>query len=288
VFGARIDRAATARALAAIRIVAAVLLALSYPLLVGFGESPESRNRKGNRLYAEGDFDKALTEYRGAQVLAPDLPVLSFNAGDALFRKGEFPDAIREFGNAAASKDPILSSAALYNAGTAFMQAGQLDTAVEALKSSLKLNPGDVDAKQNLELALQMMQQQQQGQDQQNQDQQDQDQQNQDQQDQDQQNQDQQNQDQQNQDQQDQQQQNQDQQDQNQQNESQQDQQQNEEQDQARAQQDQTHQQGEQQAAMSKEEAERLLNAIQDEESELQEKLRAAKAAKREKVDKDW
>ena len=223
---------------------AVLLLALAlYPTLVGFGESPEGRNRKGNRLYRDGRFDEALAEYRGAQVLAPELSVLAFNAGNALFRKGELPDAIREYGSAALTDDPMMSSSALYNAGTAFLQAGQIDTAVEAFKSALKLNPDDAEAKHNLELALRMFEQQQQQQG--NQDQQDQE--------------------------------NQDQQD-----------QENQDQ-QSQAQQEQPDQgEQEQQQAMSQEEAERLLDAIEDAEEELQAKLRAAKARKKEKVDKDW
>ncbi|MEA3409896.1 MAG: tetratricopeptide repeat protein, partial [Candidatus Eisenbacteria bacterium] len=165
-----VRRPATARALVLVMLVAL------YPLLVGFGDSPQGRNRKGNRLYRDGQFDEALTEYRGAQVLAPEFSALAFNAGNALFRKGELPDAIREYGNAALSDDALMSSAALYNTGNAFLQAGQIDTAVEAFKGALKLNPDDQDAKHNLEVALELLEQQQQEQqdqdEQQNQDEQ--------------------------------------------------------------------------------------------------------------------
>ncbi len=252
------------------RALVLVMLVVLYPLLVGFGDSPEGRNRRGNRLYREGRFDDALTEYRGAQVLAPELSVLAFNAGNALFRKGALPDAIREYGNAALSDDNLVSSSALYNAGNAFLQAGQIDTAVEAFKGALKLNPDDQDAKHNLEVALELLEQQQeeqQGEDQQDQDQRDQDEQDQDeQQDEDQRDQDEQ--------------QDQDQQD--------QDDQEGEDQ-QGEDQQDQDQQdQDQQDQAMSQEEAERLLDAVEAAEEELQAKLRAARAGKREKVDKDW
>jgi len=253
------------------RALVLVMLVALYPLLVGFGDSPEGRNRRGNRLYREGRFDDALTEYRGAQVLAPELSVLAFNAGNALFRKGALPDAIREYGNAALSDDNLVSSSALYNAGNAFLQAGQIDTAVEAFKGALKLNPDDQDAKHNLEVALELLEQQEQEQ----QEQQDQDEQGEEDEDQDQENQDQ------------------DQDEQGEENQEQQDQQDQDEQDQeSQDQQDQENQdeQGEdqQEQAMSQEEAERLLDAIEAAEEELQAELRAAKAGKREKVDKDW
>ncbi|MCK4679974.1 tetratricopeptide repeat protein [bacterium] len=230
------------------RALVLVMLVALYPLLVGFGDSPEGRNRRGNRLYREGRFDEALTEYRGAQVLAPELAALAFNAGNALFRKGELPDAIREYGNAALSDDDLVSSSALYNAGNAFLQAGQIDTAVEAFKGALKLNPDDQDAKHNLEVALELLEQQDQDQ-QQGEDQQEQDEQNQDQQEQD-----------------------------------EQDQQQDEDEQEGEDQQEQD----QQEQAMSQEEAERLLDAIEAAEEELQAELRASRAGKREKVDKDW
>jgi len=254
------------------RAVVLVMLVALYPLLVGFGDSPEGRNRKGNRFYRDGRFDEALTEYRGAQVLAPELAALALNAGNALFRKGELPDAIREYGNAVLSDDAVMSSVALYNAGNAFLQAGQMDTAVEAFKGALKLNPDDQDAKHNLEVALKLLEQQQEqeqeqqdGENQENEDQENQDEQEQQEQDgEDERNQDQNEQDQENQEQ--------DGQDQDEQQRQEQDQQDQEQQDQA----------------MSQEEAERLLDAIGDAEEELQAKLRAARAEKREKVDKDW
>ena len=259
------------------RALVLVMLVALYPLLVGFGDSPEGRNRKGNRLYRDGRFDEALTEYRGAQVLAPELSVLAFNAGNALFRKGELPGAIREYGNAALSDDNLMSSSALYNAGNAFLQAGQIDTAVEAFKGALKLNPDDQDAKHNLEVALELLEQQEQDQQQDQQDEQEGEDQQDEQEGEDQQ-------DQENQDQNQDQQQDQDDQDQQQDEDGQQgeDQQEQDQQEQDQQEQDQQGQ------AMSQEEAERLLDAIEAAEEELQAELRAARAGKREKVDKDW
>jgi Ca-activated chloride channel family protein len=262
-----------------------VLAVLLYPLLTGFGDSPEGRNRRGNKLYGEQEYDEALTEYRNAQVLAPELRELFLNAGDALFRKGELEGAITEFERAAAAGDSLVASSASYNAGNAYLGTGQIEAAIEAYKAALRQSPGDEDAKHNLELARLMLEQQQQ-QDQDQQDQEKQDQQNQDQQDQekqDQQNQDQQDQDQQNQDQQDQ-----EQQDQQQQEQDQQDQQDQDQQDQQQQEQQEQQQQEQRETAMSEEDAARLLDAIEQEERELQAELRAAKAKKREKVDKDW
>lgn len=262
-------------------------------VLTGFGESPESHNRRGNELYREQKFDEALDEYRNAQVLAPELRELSFNAGDALFGKGDVENALREFARASDAPDTLLSAAGFYNMGNVLLAAGQTEAAIEAYKRALKRDPSDPDAKYNLELARRLLEQQQQQQDQ-NQDQQNQDQQNQQQNQQDQQDQSQQDQDnQQNQDQESQEQ-NQDQdqqeneQDQEQgQDEQEQDQQQGEDQEEPGQQEnEQQEQSGEQQ--MSKADAERLLDAIDQAERELQAEMRAARAKKRVKVEKDW
>jgi Ca-activated chloride channel family protein len=263
-------RVPLSRALAAI-----LVMALAWPLLVGFGESAESHNRRGNRLYRQGEYDKALEQYRGAQVLDPDIPGLALNAGDALFRKDEFQDSVREFSVASAAADSIMSGNAFYNAGNALMAAGDLDGAIESYKAALIRHPRDADAKFNLELALrkreehEKQQQSRQGENGQNQEQQNQKSQ------QDQQNQ--QNQENQGQEQQQQQQQQQQQPAQEQPQQGQQEQQQSQE---------QQNQEG--QARMSRADAERLLDAIDEAEKELQAELRAAPAKERKKVEKDW
>jgi tetratricopeptide (TPR) repeat protein len=246
-----------------------VIVAALFPFLTGFGDSPEARNRRGNRHYRRERYDDALTEYRSAQVLAPELPELSFNAGNALYRKGVVTDALREYAKAAGAGDSLLAASAEYNAGTASLNAGDLAAAVESLKASLRLRPDDPDAKHNLELALRLLEQQQQEQQQeQQQDQQQQEQQ-----------------DQQQQDQHDQQDQQQDQQEQD-----PQDQQDGQEQQEQEGQEQPEEQEGQQQQeqAMSAEDAARLLDAIEEAEKELQAELRAAKARKRARVDKDW
>jgi tetratricopeptide (TPR) repeat protein len=261
-------------------VVVILAIAVALPFLTGFGDSPESRNRRGNRHYRGGQYDDALTEYRSAQVLAPELLELSFNAGNALYRKGVVTDALREYAKAAGSADSLLAAGASYNAGTASLSAGDLQSAIDLLKASLMLDPSDVDAKHNLELALKLMEeQQQQQQDQEQQDrQQDQEQQDR-QQDQEQQDR-----------QQDREQQSQEDQEQ-QQDQEEQEQGQEEQQDQQQQQQQQEQQQEQAQQdelEMSPEDAARLLDAIEEAEEELQAELRAAKARKRAKVDKDW
>jgi Ca-activated chloride channel family protein len=254
------------------------ILLLAALALAGCSQSAEKLNNDGNEAFANQDYQSALTAYHQAQEEAPELAEPHYNEANTHYRLEDYGQAQQQIEQALVTEEgqEALDQSSYYNLGNVFFQAEQYEMAIEAYKEALRLNPDDLQAKQNLELALrQLQQQQQQQQDEQNQDQQ-----------QDQQNQDQQNQDKQDQDQQNQDQQNQDQQTQEQQGEQGQNQEQQEQQgEQGQNQEQQEQQQGQQ---MSKEDAERLLDAIEDAEEELQAELRSAKAGKREKVDKDW
>jgi tetratricopeptide (TPR) repeat protein len=181
------------------------ILLLAVLALAGCGQSAEKLNNEGNEAFANQDYEGAMMAYHQAQEEAPELAEPHYNAANTHYRQAGYEQAQQEIEQALVSEEGQgpLDQNSYYNLGNVFFQAEQYETAIEAYKEALRLDPDDVQAKQNLELAQRQLQQQQQEQQQQEQ-QQDQDQENQDQQDQDQENQDQQDQDQENQDQQDQ------------------------------------------------------------------------------------
>ena len=234
-------------------------LIFMLPVLV-HGQAERKYIRQGNKQYKEEVFDESEILYRKALEKEQQSYSGEFNLGDAMYKQEKFEDAARGFHKLAENQtDPVKLGELYHNIGNSLLKANQLEASIEAYKQALRNNPADNETRHNLAYAQQMQQQQQDQQDQdQNQDQQDQDQdQNQDQQDQDQ------NQDQQNQDQ----------------NQDQQDQQQNQEQ----------QQQQQQQPQISREDAQRMLQALQQDEQVLQEKLKKQKAqATKVKVLKDW
>jgi tetratricopeptide (TPR) repeat protein len=234
-------------------------LIFMLPVLV-HGQAERKYVRQGNKQYKEEVFDESEILYRKALEKEQQSYSGEFNLGDAMYKQEKFEDAARSFHKLAENQtDPIKLGELYHNLGNSFLKANQLEESIEAYKQSLRNNPADNETRHNLAYAQQMQQQQQDQKDQdQNQDKQDQ---NQDKQDQDQDKQDQ-DQDKQDQDQ-DKQDQNQDQQDQN------QDQQ--------------------QQPQISREDAQRMLQALQQDEQDLQEKLKKQKAqATKVKVLKDW
>ena len=116
--------------------------------------------QEGNRLYGEGRFNEAYEQYLEALRAAPGSPLIRFNEGNALFQDGEVERALESYQAAIESGDPRLQSAAWYNVGNALYQAQQLGESLEAYKQALRGNPGDVDAKHNLERILEQMQDQ--------------------------------------------------------------------------------------------------------------------------------
>jgi Ca-activated chloride channel family protein len=216
--------------------------------------------RQGNREYEKSKYSDSEILYRKAADKNKNDADALFNTGAALYKQKKFEDAGKEFvQNENMNEDRRKKSEALYNLGNSFLKANKFKESIEAYENSLKLNPGNPEAKYNLAYAQDMLKQQQQQQ-QQQQKQNQQQQQNKDKNDKDKDK--------------NKKEQNNDKQDQNQQN------QQN---------QNQQNQQNQQQQGISKDDAERLLNALANEEKNVQEKVKLAKAAK-EKVRtlKNW
>ena len=146
----------------------ALLLLASTPFMVQ-GQSEKKLLRDGNKEYQAGQFDKAEINYRKALIKenGTEKAEGNFNLGTSLFQLERYEDALKHMNDAATlSENPELKAKAHYNAGNSLLKAQKLEEAIEAYKQSLRLNPLDADAKHNLSLALQMKKQQDQQKDQ--------------------------------------------------------------------------------------------------------------------------
>ncbi|MXY32120.1 MAG: tetratricopeptide repeat protein [Gammaproteobacteria bacterium] len=155
------------------------LLMAGALLLPGALSAQRSLVEEANRLYAEGRYAEAHEMYLEALRENPGSPLIRFNEGNALYQNQEFERALDAYRDAIQSGDTALAEGAWYNLGNSLFRQQQLDASLEAYKQALRINPGDLDAKHNLERVLEQMEEQENQQDQ-NQD--DQDQENQDQQ----------------------------------------------------------------------------------------------------------
>jgi Ca-activated chloride channel homolog len=122
-------------------------------------EKPEPAVTEGNAFLAADDPDGALKKYEEARV--PDNGVaagaLSHDKASALLHRGDAqtaPQAIEEANRALEHGDAKLKPLAAYDLAYALEQSGRPDEAAGAYARALQLDPGDEDAKVNLELLL--------------------------------------------------------------------------------------------------------------------------------------
>jgi tetratricopeptide (TPR) repeat protein len=251
------------------RLLLVALVGATFPVATASAQKLVRQYiREGNSLYGKEDYLNSELSYRKALEANAADSVAQFNLGNSLFRQEKMDDALKQYAAAAATAEKAdnktMAAEAYYNAGNVCMAGQDYAKALELYKHSLRLNPADDEARYNMVLASKLLKQQenQDNQDQQNQDQQ---------------------QNQQDQQQQQQQDQNQDQKDQNQ---DQQQQPQNQDQQQQDQQQDQQQRSGN----ISPEQAEAILNAANQEEKNVQDKVKAKlmEQVDRKRTDKDW
>ena len=130
----------------------ALVLAASLSTFVG-GEA-HRRTEKGNELYKKGQSEPALTEYQKAQAVAPEAPQLHYDIGNVLYRQENWAGAAEAYQRALGAAGPDLAPRAAYNLGNALFHDEKYDEAVKAYTRALKTAPQDGDAKHNLEMAL--------------------------------------------------------------------------------------------------------------------------------------
>lgn len=134
-------------------------------ILLPFGGSAHRRTEEGNRQYEGEQYDDALRSYTEAQVEAPQSAELYYNIGNVLYRQGDHEGAAEAYARSLLMAPPELEGAAAYNLGNARYETEAFQDAIKAFERALRVDPSDQDAKRNLELALRARQEQQQQQD---------------------------------------------------------------------------------------------------------------------------
>lgn len=240
---------------------ALLIIILTTFSLLAIGQNERKHIRSGNKIYMKAvkdttkldtvAFGNAETEYRKALAKKPNDPQWNFNLADAVYKQKRFDEAAGKFSELADKMTtPVEKARVLHNLGNSQLMNQKIDESIESYKKALKQNPTDIETKYNLAYA-QLLKKKQQQQQQQNQNNKDQ------------------NKDQQNQDQ----------------------NKQNQNKDQNKDQQNQNQNQQQQaQNKISKENAEQLLQALQNDERRIQDKVKKEKAAlaKRSRVEKEW
>jgi len=146
-----------------ILIISIIFAILLYIVPLNFAAS-KKEVKEGNILYNDKRYDEALESYNKALSDFPDSPLIHFNIGDSLYKKGDYEKAQEAFTKALITEDELLEAKANYNIGNCkYRQArlkedADLSTAIalyrEALdyyKNTMRLDEKDQDTKYNHE-----------------------------------------------------------------------------------------------------------------------------------------
>lgn len=140
-------------------------IVLSFSMMFYLNLSAQSAHkslRNGDMLYGFGKYQEAETEYRRADNEKATVKS-AYNLGNALIQQERYEEAAKKYNDAAAKANTNAERANIYyNQGNALFNKQQYQESINAYKKSLKYDSKDVATKENLAMARQQLRQQQQ------------------------------------------------------------------------------------------------------------------------------
>ena len=111
--------------------------------------------QKANDLYKQQQYQQAEAAYSEVLEKESSNSTAKYNRALALHKQGKLDEAIKELDDLAfKTNDTELKSKAYYNKGAILSGQKKLEESIEAYKNTLRLNPNDKEARENLQKAL--------------------------------------------------------------------------------------------------------------------------------------
>ncbi len=120
----------------------------------------ESKNLtwEGNKNLSENDYVEAEVDYRKAIAKSDKNVAAPFNLGNAYYNNATYSEAFGRFKEAGElASEKADKHKAYHNMGNVFMKRKEYQKAVEAYKEALRNNPKDEETRYNLALAKEML-----------------------------------------------------------------------------------------------------------------------------------
>ena len=132
-----------------------ILLMVFTSVLPAEAISWDSRIIQGKKAYEEGNFSKAKELFQQAQIEEPENTGLLYNLANSAYKLGNYDEAIQSYQSLIQkTNDNKIKQRSWYNLGNANFRQGKLEDSIQAYRESLKLNSEDTSARKNLEKAL--------------------------------------------------------------------------------------------------------------------------------------
>ncbi len=127
---------------------------LLQPGIAG-ADKAASFNRRGIEAYKQQQYEESLRQFTEAAVERPETPSIIFNRGTALSSLGKKDEAVSTLLNAARGfNSREQSAAAHFNTGNTLFAAEDYQGALEQYRRAVKLDQDSEDIRHNLELTL--------------------------------------------------------------------------------------------------------------------------------------
>ncbi|MEB8328417.1 tetratricopeptide repeat protein [Flavobacteriaceae bacterium KMM 6897] len=117
---------------------------------------------EANKELSQNNFANAEANYRKAIAKSDENAVAPYNLGNAYYEKETYNEAFSRFKQAGEmAVDKNEKHSAYHNMGNVFMKNKEYEKAVDAYKQALRNNPNDEETRYNLALAKEMLKKQQ-------------------------------------------------------------------------------------------------------------------------------
>lgn len=117
-------------------------------------EKSQSLIRKGNVNFQNQKFEDAELNYRKSLSINPKNTAANYNLGNALYEQKKYKESIENLEKTTKEfRDKPSKAKAFHNLGNSYFKESNMDKAIENYENALKLNPGDMDTKFNLAMA---------------------------------------------------------------------------------------------------------------------------------------
>ena len=137
-------------------LLAFLAVIVAFPV---FSQTPDREEmikniRKGNSAYKEGKYEEAEVSYRRAMEVNPASFDPIYNLANTEYKKDNIEAAQKYYSSVLSStEDKEKKAWAYHNLGNTFLSEEKYKESIDAYKSALKLRPNDIETKTNLAYA---------------------------------------------------------------------------------------------------------------------------------------